>query len=137
MKFCQYCGKQLADNEECTCHQNASQGQQQSGTAYSQSVNGQYNASQSQDATQQNVAGQQNTQGQYEIQPDSRIHRGSMVIQPDSTMHRGSMVIQPDSTMHKGSMVMQQDSIVHRDSSIIPHRINIQVRISSQKRTRQ
>ena len=65
MKFCQYCGKQLADNEECTCQQNASQGQQQSGTAYSQSVNGQYNASQSQDATQQNVAGQQNTQGQY------------------------------------------------------------------------
>ena len=65
MKFCQYCGKQLADNEECTCQQNASQGQQQSGTAYSQPVNGQYNASQSQDATQQNVAGQQNTQGQY------------------------------------------------------------------------
>ena len=66
MKFCQYCGKQLADNEECTCQQNASQGQQQSGTAYSQPVNGQYNASQSQDATQQNVAGQQNTQGQYD-----------------------------------------------------------------------
>lgn len=65
MKFCQYCGKQLADNEECTCQQNASQGQQQSGTAYSQPVNGQYNASQSQDATLQNVAGQQNTQGQY------------------------------------------------------------------------
>ena len=65
MKFCQYCGKQLADNEECTCQQNASQGQQQSGTAYSQPVNGQYNASQSQDATQQTVAGQQNTQGQY------------------------------------------------------------------------
>ena len=65
MKFCQYCGKQLADNEECTCQQNASQGQQQSGTAYSQPVNGQYNASQSQDATQQNVTGQQNTQGQY------------------------------------------------------------------------
>ena len=65
MKFCQYCGKQLADNEECTCQQNASQGQHQSGTAYSQPVNGQYNASQSQDATQQNVAGQQNTQGQY------------------------------------------------------------------------
>ena len=65
MKFCQYCGKQLADNEECTCQQNASQVQQQSGTAYSQPVNGQYNASQSQDATQQNVAGQQNTQGQY------------------------------------------------------------------------
>lgn len=65
MKFCQYCGKQLADNEECTCQQSASQGQQQSGTAYSQPVNGQYNASQSQDATQQNVAGQQNTQGQY------------------------------------------------------------------------
>ena len=65
MKFCQYCGKQLADNEECTCQQNASQGQQQSGTAYSQPVNGQYNASQSQDATQQNVAGQQNTQGKY------------------------------------------------------------------------
>ena len=65
MKFCQYCGKQLADNEECTCQQNASLGQQQSGTAYSQPVNGQYNASQSQDATQQNVAGQQNTQGQY------------------------------------------------------------------------
>ena len=65
MKFCQYCGKQLADNEECTCQQNASQGQQQSGTAFSQPVNGQYNASQSQDATQQNVAGQQNTQGQY------------------------------------------------------------------------
>ena len=65
MNFCQYCGKQLADNEECTCQQNASQGQQQSGTAYSQPVNGQYNASQSQDATQQNVAGQQNTQGQY------------------------------------------------------------------------
>lgn len=65
MKFCQYCGKQLADNEECTCQQNASQGQQQPGTAYSQPVNGQYNASQSQDATQQNVAGQQNTQGQY------------------------------------------------------------------------
>ena len=65
MKFCQYCGKQLADNEECTCQQNASQGQQQSGTAYSQPVNGRYNASQSQDATQQNVAGQQNTQGQY------------------------------------------------------------------------
>ena len=66
MKFCQYCGKQLADNEECTCQQNASQGQQQSGTAYSQPVNGRYNASQSQDATQQNVAGQQNTQGQYD-----------------------------------------------------------------------
>ena len=66
MKFCQYCGKQLADNEECTCQQNASQGQQQSGTAYNQPVNGQYNASQSQDATQQNVAGQQNTQGQYD-----------------------------------------------------------------------
>lgn len=69
MKFCQYCGKQLADNEECTCQQNAAQGQQQSGTAYSQPVNGQYNASQSQEATQQNVAGQynaqQNTQGQY------------------------------------------------------------------------
>ena len=65
MKCCQCCGKQLADNEECTCQQNASQGQQQSGTAYSQPVNGQYNASQSQDATQQNVAGQQNTQGQY------------------------------------------------------------------------
>lgn len=65
MKFCQYCGKQLADNEECTCQQNASQGQQQSGTAYSQPVNGQYNASQSQDATQQNVVGQQNTQWQY------------------------------------------------------------------------
>ena len=65
MKFCQYCGKQLADNEECTCQQNVSQGQQQSGTAYNQPVNGQYNASQSQDTTQQNVAGQQNTQGQY------------------------------------------------------------------------
>ena len=69
MKFCQYCGKQLADNEECTCQQNASQGQQQSGTAYSQPVNGQYNASQSQDATQQNTQGQYgNTAGQYNAQ---------------------------------------------------------------------
>lgn len=69
MKFCQYCGKQLADNEECTCQQNASQGQQQSGTAYSQPVNGQYNASQSQDATQQNTQGQYgNTAGEYNAQ---------------------------------------------------------------------
>ena len=69
MKFCQYCGKQLADNEECTCQQNASQGQQQSGTAYSQPVNGQYNASQSQVATQQNTQGQYgNTAGQYNAQ---------------------------------------------------------------------